>query len=243
MSWPVDPLTRWPFDPDRLGSRLNVTARSNPSAPQRGRKKKKKRNQKLWEKDIRAKIDAPWKSTLFLVLWNSKIFLHSSDSTFVVSRAQGTALSGWICQCPHSVRIPPIRKYGKKGIGIVKLSGSPCWVGCQISSSEQGSIELILQTRWSCKTGWRTGNVFNRSGNGNGNGNIAACWIVWNCNLLRRAYWSQAAQPTMSRHMGQLAVQASRFFYIFHIMSLYSHTDRASWVWKKTPKRVHRHRT
>jgi hypothetical protein len=57
------------------------------------KEKKPKRNQKLWEKDIRAKIDAPCKSTLFLVLWNSKIFLHSSDSTFVVSR-QGTALSG-----------------------------------------------------------------------------------------------------------------------------------------------------
>ena len=201
MSWPVDPLTLTALDP---GS----TSRPGPiQVPLKGGEKKEK------------KPKTPWKSTLFLVLWNSKIFLHSSDSTFVVSRAQGTALSGWICQCPHS----PNQKVRKEG-------NWNNW-NCQAPHVEldvkhlpnlQGSIDKLSLF---CKGDEAAKQVGELAMSSIGMamamamaGNIAACWIVWNCNLLRRAYWSQAAQPTMSRHMGQLAVQASRFFYIFHII-------------------------
>ena len=109
MSWPVDPLTRWPVDPDRLGSRLNVTARSNPSAPQRGRKKKT-RNQKH-----RGSLHC----FLCFGILRSFCILQTLHLWSVEHRAQHFQDEF------ASVRIPPIRKYGKKGIGIIGIVRLP----------------------------------------------------------------------------------------------------------------------
>ena len=165
--WPVDPLTLTALDP---GS----TSRPGPiQVPLKGgkKKKKKKRNPKetknFGKRTFAQKLMHRVSLHCFLCFGILRSFcILQTLHLWSVDRAQH--FQDEFASVRNTSAFPQSESTERREL---ELSGSPCWVGCQISSEfarKHWQIELILQRRWSCKTGWRTRNVFNRNGNGNG---------------------------------------------------------------------------
>lgn len=166
--WPVDPLTRWPpwIQAQRHGQVQS-------KCPSKGgeKKKKKKRNPKetknFGKRTFAQKLMHRVSLHCFLCFGILRSFcILQTLHLWSVDRAQH--FQDEFASVRNTSAFPQSESTERREL---ELSGSPCWVGCQISSEfarKHWQIELILQRRWSCKTGWRTRNVFNRNGNGNG---------------------------------------------------------------------------
>ena len=220
----MDQWTPWlhvqsiPWDPTLTA--LDPGSTSRPGPIQVPLKEGKKRNQTLWEKDIRARMDAPWKSTLFSCsCFGIPIFFCIFQTLHLWSfehRAQH-------CQDEFaSVRIPPNRKYGKKGIGIVRLLSNFIFRICKETLSlfckgdeaakhvEEPAVSIGMECQW--QPTLLPVKLFD----------IA---IFWDGPIDRRQR-SLPCPDTWDSWPFKL-----RVFCLFHKMRLCSHIDRASWVW------------